>query len=116
MISAKEKGSGCLWVFVAVFALFIFLSVMGRRDMNDGTPDAVGVRVVCERLIKERLASPGSAAFPGPLGGDRTNPEPDGSGWVWTSYVDSQNRLGATLRTHFTCRVENDGEMSLSLL
>lgn len=75
--------------------------------------DGRDVEIACENLVKENLASPGSAEFPGPWGGEATNPEQQGLEWAWTSFVDSENSFGASLRMDFTCTVQEDGDMSI---
>lgn len=57
-------------------------------------------------FVKDRLVSPGSADFPFL---DRPRVDRVENRWEVISYVDSQNRFGATLRSNFRCLVEHQG-------
>lgn len=58
---------------------------------------------IVKQFVSDRLTSPGSASWQrcGEVTVERT-----GDTWRLDGYVDSQNRLGALLRTHYTAVVE----------
>jgi len=60
--------------------------------------DALHAEVRAQEEISSRLVSPGSARFAPAITEER-----DKSTWSVTGQVDSQNRFGALLRTHYTC-------------
>jgi hypothetical protein len=67
---------------------------------------------VCTQFVKKRLKSPGSATFRDPTAdnGDTVmTPSSDGSVYVITSSVDSENGFGASIRSTFTCAVKSAG-------
>jgi hypothetical protein len=63
--------------------------------------------VMCQEPVRARLLSPASADFP--FLDHETVRLGDGHRYRVRSYVDSQNRYGAMLRTHFTCVIEYRG-------
>lgn len=58
---------------------------------------------LCHRGVESKLVSPASAEFSEPL----TRKQDDGS-WTISGYVDSMNRMGAPLRSQWSCQVEYD--------
>lgn len=71
---------------------------------SEGTPYAA-----CQRAVRDRLASPGSAVFPDP--GPDVTVHTDDSGTIVMGYVDSQNGSGALMRSDFSCHLSRvDGQ------
>ncbi|PZP55942.1 MAG: hypothetical protein DI586_05280 [Micavibrio aeruginosavorus] len=65
------------------------------------------VGALCKMAVTEKLVVPKSADFPWsaqiiPTTGDRE--------FTMTSFVDAQNSYGASVRTHFQCRVTYNGQ------
>lgn len=58
---------------------------------------------MCQMWVEERLAAPASADFP--FGGAAGMQDLGAGKYGITSYVDAQNRFGATLRTDYDCTV-----------
>jgi hypothetical protein len=54
-------------------------------------------------FVKEKLTSPGSAEFP--YQSDETIDQINDSTFKVLSYVDSQNKFGALLRTYYKCTI-----------
>lgn len=59
--------------------------------------------VGCRNAVKEQLKSPSTAKFPGTFESNDQARETEQGERVWAGYVDSQNALGAVLRTNFVC-------------
>jgi hypothetical protein len=70
--------------------------------------DKIGAWIIAQDFVKEQLVSPGSADFGGWLDQTADQCVTDlGQGhYVVRGWVDSQNKFGAKLRSHFTCTVE----------
>lgn len=72
-------------------------------------PLSTSAEVMCEDFVKERLTSPGTADFPGPLDSDYATTEVLSHTKPWkyrvTGVVDSQNGFGATVRSDYVCTV-----------
>ncbi len=72
------------------------------QEVSDARSQAANV---CEKFVKARLKSPGSAKFRDPYG-DQITYTGDGKGPITvTASVDSQNSFGASLRSPYTCTV-----------
>jgi hypothetical protein len=65
--------------------------------------------IMCEDFVKQKLTSPGTAEFPGVTSADyaKTTTISSKSPWKYkvTGVVDSQNALGATVRSDYVCTV-----------
>lgn len=68
--------------------------------------------VVSESYVEERLVSPRSAKFPWFASGVYLG---DGEHYV-SSYVDSQNRMGAMIRTYYSAHLLYLGDDNWELL
>ncbi|MEX0685754.1 MAG: SH3 domain-containing protein [Balneolales bacterium] len=69
-----------------------------------------------EDFVEDRLVSPSTAEFPGVLDGRRDHVQYLGNHrYRIRSYVDSQNRFGATLRTHFVGEIRQTSERNWRL-
>lgn len=80
-----------------------------EREAEDRQTEA---KVMCEGFVKDRLVSPATADFPWT---DYTA-SCTGTRCTVSSYVDSQNRFGAMLRTTYRCLVEETGPDRWTLL
>lgn len=67
-----------------------------------------GAIVYCQNLVKNKLISPATAKFPWNSVVD-VFPAETNTTYHVLSYVDSQNRFGATLRTYFKCKLKSTG-------
>lgn len=92
-----------------------------RDDQVVDTFDALfsteSQKVVLANMIPDDvspyLKSPSTASFPGTvLDLDQYSVTREGDSWTVTSYVDSQNSFGATVRTVFTATYLWDGELT----
>lgn len=111
-------GTGCLIFIVIAVALFFVVGLVGGANEDatyggDSGYDDIDARIGCERLVKDNLKSPGTAKFPGPFSGDYAEVRDNGLGWLYSSYVDSQNGFGAIIRTRFSCEVTKAGIVSV---
>ena len=82
------------------------------------TPDddqSVAASIMCEKFVKDRLKSPGSAEFASLLW-DGIKVTKEGKQYTMRSWVDSQNSYGALIRTQFLCVVEDVGNDQWKLL
>lgn len=59
----------------------------------------------CQKIVASQLTSPGSAKF---VTVDSTQFKSIAGVRTYAAYVDSQNALGAILRTHFRCSIDGD--------
>jgi hypothetical protein len=72
--------------------------------------DGIDVSVAVESYVKRQLASPSTADFPWYTDEFMKR---EGTKYTYTSYVDSQNAFGATIRTHFKAWVSCTGDQVL---
>lgn len=82
-----------------------------ERRHRDRYGDKVSAWVMAQDFVKKRLVSPGSADFGGWLDQIADDCVTDlGEGeYIIKGWVDSQNKFGAKLRSHFTCRLKYVG-------
>lgn len=100
--------------FLAVIALLILATVAGTM-LRGGAADTSQTVVanpytawrICQARVGSALKAPSTAAFPGY---DEHAVRASGDLYTITSYVDSDNALGARLRTPFTCRAQWTGK------
>lgn len=95
--SAKTGLIGCL-IFVGLVAAGC--GVFATLGDDDPDPTNVDAEIMCERFVKDRLKSPGSAKF----SGESTTQA--GGAWTVKGAVDSQNAFGAMLQNRYTCTVK----------
>ncbi|MFD9368789.1 hypothetical protein ACFWA6_13945 [Streptomyces sp. NPDC060020] len=74
--------------------------------------DGIEATIMCEKFVKQRLKSPGSAEF---SGADETTVTTISGSAPWkykvAGHVDSQNSFGAKVRNTYDCTVvTDDGE------
>ena len=96
-----------------LFYLLFILPLMYSCGGNSG-PSELEASVVIQDFVKEKLKSPSTAEFePGIVNAVRKVEE---NTYEASSYVDSQNSFGATVRTNFKCRVKWKSEYTWSLV
>ena len=91
-----------LLVAVGISALF-----GGSDEGGSSDPSDLEIVMACQRFVEQRLVSPGTAEFER-ASQVRISSQP-GNRWIARSYVDSQNRMGATIRSNWTCDIRSDG-------
>lgn len=110
MSNGKQQAQAKILAWVAIvgcvlIALWFFLSTLDSSTniREHGTWDNAAAS--CKFFVRERLVSPTSAdfAFAKPVLNSVSGV------WLMTSYVDSQNKFGALVRTRFTCEVKKNG-------
>lgn len=83
------------------------------------TPSHTDAEVMCEKFVKNRLKSPGTADFPGVTDDDyaKTKVLSNAKPWKYkvTGVVDSQNGYGATVRSNYVCTVSTKNRTSWHL-
>jgi len=94
---------------VGMYLYELSLSESPRDKETELFDASVMTMVLCETAVEERLVSPGTAEFP-LMGGGRVQAIQPPGNYRWQSYVDSQNALGATLRTNFICDTKGSGD------
>lgn len=98
--AAKGCGIGCLGLLVAA-ALLIGWAVIAGDDGNDG---GGYVKVACRDWAKDRLKAPGTARF------YNEKVDRDGTTYVVTGSVESQNSFGGTVRNTYRCEATRSGD------
>lgn len=63
--------------------------------------NSIAAYIMAERFVKERLKSPSTAKFPGRSVTKNQIIKGEDNQYIISSYVDSQNSFGATIRTNF---------------
>jgi hypothetical protein len=67
--------------------------------------DEAGAEIACENAVKDRLKSPGSADFE-----HITKKDNGDDTWTIRGHVDSDNPLGASMRSTYGCTVNKEGD------
>ncbi|MFJ4631575.1 hypothetical protein [Streptomyces sp. NPDC088847] len=103
-------------------ALGLLLLTAGLTACSGGsssTPSHTDAEVMCEKFVKNRLKSPGSARFPGVTDSDyaKTKVLSNAKPWKFTvtGVVDSQNGFGALVRSNYVCTVSTKNRTSWHL-
>ncbi|MFJ5059039.1 hypothetical protein ACIP96_06420 [Streptomyces nigra] len=95
-------------------AAVLTAALLTACSAGDGKPLGEAAAVMCEDFVKQRLTSPGTAEFPGVTDSDyaQTKVLSDTKPWKYkvTGVVDSQNRLGATVRSNYVCTVSTKND------
>ena len=108
-----QKGClGCLAAVILAPVVFIYLWVTffpgdppSPREQAESRGTMAAIQ--CESFVRDRLTAPATADFPFldrevRILGDNVN-------YMVTSYVDSENAFGATLRTNWICEIRYNG-------
>lgn len=94
---------GILATLVVFCAMCNQISKITRRPIPTREKEVteLDAKMACQWFIKDRLVSPGSADFV-----DSPEVERKGNEWIVQGQVDSQNRLGGLMRSHYLCMME----------
>ena len=128
----KDRKSKFLFTiyFYAILAVFVISVFALTKFMYSGIPtnapsqstqpihedkaDEITAFVMSQTFVKRELVSPSSAKFPWFDKSMATQVDEDT--WIINSYVDSQNRFGAMLRTYYIAKVKYLGNDKWQLL
>ena len=99
--SRRPLLTGCLVVAGLVIGLpAACVAAVSLSGGDEWEPTAIEARLICEEWVRGRLVSPSTAAFnDGATAGGPT-------AYTVTGTVDSENALGGTVRTDWTCDAE----------
>lgn len=93
----------------AATAAGILATIVLTGCSSTDKPLSESAAVMCESFVKRQLKSPGTADFPGVTDADyaKTTTLSDTKPWKYkvTGVVDSENTLGATVRSNYVCTV-----------
>ncbi len=108
---ANKAVAGCAVGCVGLVVILVVLLSLSDSTDREKTPDdyKIGALVACKSSIVRQLVSPASADHPFVHSDELTTHLGDDRYRV-RSYVDSQNKFGAMLRTQYDCVVERAGE------
>jgi len=105
--SSQKAGCSCCLIFVTM----VFMCAGGCQLLIMNSPEPAEhsssmAYVMSQHFVEQRLVSPGTAKFPwgAPSATDMGN-----GVYQIRAYCDSQNRLGATIRTNYTCTMKYIG-------
>lgn len=103
-----------VWAVAATVLVVLLMFVACETESNDpdeGGPDDVDAKSICNQFVKGRLNNPLSADFKGVagMGGDATKLPGTTPQWTVVSHVDSKTDFGITKRIAFECTVEHVG-------
>ncbi|THA72588.1 hypothetical protein E6R60_26225 [Streptomyces sp. A0642] len=84
---------------------------------GDGKPLDQSAAIMCEKFVKERLKSPGSADFSG-VTETKITPTTEKAPWTYlvNGYVDSQNSFGASVRNDYRCLIKTSDDKTWTLV
>jgi hypothetical protein len=110
---------------VALFSVFAFTKFTDSRNPTNASyqsaqpahedkADEIDAFVMSQTFVKRELVSPSSAEFPWFDKSMATQVDEDT--WIINSYVDSQNKFGAMLRTNYTAKIKYLGNDEWRLL
>ena len=104
----RWRAFGCLFWIGIGFMLFSWASTweLPEAEPWDQRDNSTMAYIQMESFVKERLVSPSTADFPGVFDGVGDHVTRDGTTYTINSYVDSQNRMGGTIRVRFTGTIE----------
>lgn len=109
-MQARAKLVGCFMTFVlfsfcfgGCYAYMASLSNSpegkARAIQSEKRKESLHAVIASQFYVERKLLSPGSAKFPWLVQGKPKGP----NRWAVSSYVDSQNAMGALIRTHYSC-------------
>ena len=105
---SRDKGIGCLVMIALGVGLWFWVTSTdpGPSETKHWTErdEWSMAYVVTERHVKDRLVAPSTAKFPGVME-KRAHTSRNGQTYTIISYVDSQNRMGAMVRTPFVAEI-----------
>lgn len=111
--SAADGFKSLAIAFGIIFILFYLVRSCDDEKSNSSnssyTPNKFLAYTYAEDFVKQKLKSPSTAEFPGTLEKADHITELGNKKYRITSWVDSQNSFGATIRTKFSCVIEFEG-------
>ncbi|WP_286975094.1 hypothetical protein [Acetomicrobium sp. UBA5826] len=123
----KKHNWGCsIVVIILLVSVFAFAGFktnenstnapsQSAQPAHENKADKTEAIIMAEEFVKDRLVSPSSAKFPW-RSSETTAVKVDEDTWVISSYVDSQNKFGAMLRTYYIAKVKYLGNDKWQLL
>lgn len=104
---------------ITALGLLLLTAGLTACSGSSSTPTHTDAEVMCEKFVKQRLKSPGSAQFPGVTDSDyaKTKVLSNAKPWKFavTGVVDSQNGFGALVRSDYVCTVSTKNRTSWHL-
>lgn len=113
------------WMLVAAFFLFVIAAILptdpereARKQQEarerqaaeaEDKPDRIAAWVMAQEFVNQKLKSPGTADY-GWQNPEESVTETGENDFRISAWVDSQNSLGATIRTHFVCEIHYAGD------
>ena len=119
---SKKAGQGCA-IFIAIVVVIGLIVWMNTNNNSSSTSTTTSETItlpggrevsaalaknLCQDVIKDQLISPSTARFPSVSSSDYRLPSRVGNTWRGTIAVDSQNALGAMIRSTWSCEVSGD--------
>lgn len=103
-----NQGIGCLVLIVLIILGWLWIDSIEVSEPEpwDQRDNSSMAYIMTRDWVTERLVSPSSAEFPGLLSRSEHTTKLSGQRYKIESYVDSQNRMGATIRTYFVAEVQ----------
>jgi len=129
MVEQETKDRKITYSFimlaVAVISVFAFTKFTDSRNPTNASSqsaqpahedkaDEIDAFVMSQTFVKKELVSPSSAKFPWFDKSMVTQVDEDT--WIINSYVDSQNKFGAMLRTNYIAKIKYLGNDKWGLL
>lgn len=122
--SSNSGCSGCFLIVFGVVAAFFIIGTLSHFLLSPNENleekrcqgDTGMAWSMAKQFIEPRLKSPSTAEFPWPHTDSMVFPTGKGCTYQIKSYVDAQNSFGATIRSHFTAKIEylGNGKWHLS--
>lgn len=115
---SKAQGIGCLVLIVLAIGFWFWLPssepgpIVPWQDKDHSSTAYYHT----ENWVKDRLVSPSTAKFPSRSERSNHVRRTEGQKYTIISYVDSQNRMGAMIRSTFVAEVEQVSENTWRLL
>lgn len=111
----KKAGKGCMVMFIA-FAIIVGVIYMMSSDSDDSSSSSdydtntfLAYNYATE-FVKKQLKSPSTAEFASTFEQADHTTHLGNQRYKISSWVDSQNSFGATIRTEFSCIIAFEGD------
>lgn len=101
-------------VLYLVFAQFFGSDSSSSKRPKEDVGDALTAFVMSQEFVEEKLVAPGTAKFP--YFDPSMATQVDKNTWIISSYVDSQNRFGALVRTKYRAKMQYIGNNQWKIL
>jgi hypothetical protein len=98
----NRRWSIAMWIGASLFVIWVWRSCStadSTTPQGENCSDSISAKIMAENFMEKRLKSPSTADFCNSASDFAA--ERDGSNWVVTGCVDSENSFGATIRTNF---------------